>query len=801
MKLPHLTPLCLAIAASSTFLTHVTDVNAAGFVLEEVVVTARKKEETLQDVPVAVTSMSADDLVALNLSQTSELGSFTPGLYIEQAPAQGGSTSKVTLRGQVQTDSLITLDPSVGWYIDDVYLARAYGTTNSMFDLTQVEVLKGPQGTLYGRNTTGGTIKLNTAKADPFGEVDGFLSATYGNYDTRRYGGAINLPIIQDKLAIRLAALIDQKNDGHGVAVVKKRDDSSPLPQPLNILADYDQSVSSVEEVGTRDNDLWRLGATFQASDALRFLFSYETNSSVMVAASRNMSEEAPWAGDVSTTPAFLPLGRRADQGYYDADLNTTNISFSDTTTSAFTIEYDLTDTIQTKLVYGYRETDTAFDSDVDGTSIPLVSFEDLFLQYAEQQSLELQIGGLSFDGALDWIAGLYFFDEEGFDESKAGGILSNAGGNLYNLNHGDAENISKSAFVSGTLMLTDSLSTTLGVRATEDEKSLLATNYYARLATGDIGPDRTGPDGSSNNCGMDKLDPPPNANFNDCTWYASDTYKFISWTASVDWRLNDDAMIYLKNASSSRSGGQNARGGGGESAKPFDPETATDIELGLKSTWFDNSLRLNAAYYHTFYSDIQQSLLVVVASGQDVRLATQVYNAAKADIDGFEIDAEWVITSNLKFAMTGAYLSWEFEEGKFILPSAPELEGSARLNYLVPMDAGDLMFDLNVSSRSKSFANAANGQDDIDSYNAATAQSVTLLGARISFDMPNTGLNVAFWGRNLEDKKYATTAQLIVVDAGTTAGLGMSTGNNVALANAPLGEPRTYGLDIRYDF
>ncbi len=234
MKLPHLTPLCLAIAAaSSTFLTHVTDVNAAGFVLEEVVVTARKKEETLQDVPVAVTSMSADDLVALNLSQTSELGSFTPGLYIEQAPAQGGSTSKVTLRGQVQTDSLITLDPSVGWYIDDVYLARAYGTTNSMFDLTQVEVLKGPQGTLYGRNTTGGTIKLNTTKADPFGEVDGFLSSTYGNYDTRRYGGAINLPIIQDKLAIRLAALIDQKNDGHGVAVVKKRDESSPLPQPL----------------------------------------------------------------------------------------------------------------------------------------------------------------------------------------------------------------------------------------------------------------------------------------------------------------------------------------------------------------------------------------------------------------------------------------------------------------------------------------------------------------------------------------------------------------------------------------
>ncbi|NKI16530.1 TonB-dependent receptor [Spongiibacter sp. KMU-166] len=793
--------LCLAIASLIPLSTLTSQASAAGFALEEVIVTARKKEETLQDVPVAVTSMSADDLVALNLSQTSELGSFTPGLYIEQTPAQGGSTSKVTLRGQVQTDSLITLDPSVGWYIDDVYLARAYGTTNSMFDLTQVEVLKGPQGTLYGRNTTGGAIKLNTAKADPFGEVEGFLSATHGNYDTRRYGGAINLPLISEKLAIRLAGQIDQKNDGHGRVVVYKRDDSAALPQPLNILNDYNQNVDSVEEVGTRDNDLIRLGVTLEATDSLRLLFSYEDNSSILTSPSRNLSQEDPWAGDASTTPAFLPLGRRDNQGYYDAELNAINISYSDTITSAFTVEYDITDSIQAKLVYGYRETDTAFNSDIDGTSVPLATFEGLFEQFAEQESVEAQLGGLAFDGGLDWIAGLYFFEETGFDESKAGGILSNAGGNLYNLNRGDAVNKSQSAFVSGTLMLSEELSATLGVRATEDEKSLLVTNYYARLATGDVGPDRSNPDGTSNNCGMDRNSPPPNANFENCTWQGSDTYNFISWTASVDWRLTDDAMLYLKNASSSRSGGQNARGGTEDSAKPFDPETATDIELGLKSTWLDNSLRVNAAYYHTFYEDIQQTILTQVVSGSDVRLATQVYNAAEADLDGVEMDVEWVISPSLMLAVTGAYLTWEFEEGSFILPSAPELEGSARLNYLVPLEGGELMFDVNVTSRSKSLSNAVNGQDDIDKFDAATAQSVTLLGARVSFAMHDYGVNVAVWGRNLEDKEYATTAQLVQVDAGTTAGLGASTGNNVALANAPLGEPRTFGLDIRYDF
>src|SRR5690606_6573615 len=123
---------------------------------------------------------------------------------------------KTTIRGQVQTDSIGTVDPSVGWYIDDVYLARTTGTVASMFDLERVEVLKGPQGTLYGRNTTGGAIKLITTKADTSGELGGYVTAGISNLGANKVGGAVNIPLVEDVLAVRLVALSDQIDDGYG---------------------------------------------------------------------------------------------------------------------------------------------------------------------------------------------------------------------------------------------------------------------------------------------------------------------------------------------------------------------------------------------------------------------------------------------------------------------------------------------------------------------------------------------------------------------------------------------------------
>jgi iron complex outermembrane receptor protein len=741
---------------------------AEGFTIEEVLVTARKKQETLQDVPVAVTSMSADDLKALNLSDTQDLGSFSPGVHIEPAPAQGGSIAKVTIRGQVQTDNLITLDPSVGWYIDDVYLARAYGTANSLFDISRIEVLKGPQGTLYGRNTTGGAIKILTEKADPTAELSGFVTGGVGNYKSHKVGGAINIPLIPNKLAIRLAAQADKRENGFGEITIYDRFTQSP--------------TGETSEVGTRDNEVYRLGVTYDPSEELRVLMSYEHNSSYMTMASRNFSGEPGFTGDEPTPPGYFPL-TRSSTDYYDSAANNGNYSDAKADTLALTLEYTLSENLQTKLVYGNRDVDTAYMSDIDGTGVPVSQFNFPFEQTATQDSLEWQISGLALDGLVDWIAGLYYFEEDGFDLSRSGGLSTYGTGVDYNYSFGEAENKSQSAFVSGTFALAEDLNATLGVRMTEDEKAFFSQQYAVPLGVA------SNPGPSAAACRIDAASPPPNADFNQCTWSDSEAYKFISWTASVDWRLNEDIMTYVKSSSSSRSGGQNARGIDAETSKPFDEETATDIELGVKSELFENSVKLNAAYYHTFYQDTQQTNLISTPSG----LITQVVNAGDANIDGVEVEAQWVITPNWMLTMTAGYLDWEFDKPDSgsapILPSAPEFEGTARLNYFMPTAAGDWTFDLNASSRSKLLGNMSSGQDGIDAFPAATSGSLTLIGARAQLDVKNTNLNVSFWARNLEDKEYSTS------------GLNIFVPGQLAISNQPLGEPRTFGVDVTYNF
>jgi iron complex outermembrane receptor protein len=755
----------VAVAMASTIQLPVF---AEGFTIEEVVVTARKKDESLQDVPVAVTSMSSDDLKALNLSDTQDLGSFSPGVHIEPAPGQGGSIAKVTIRGQVQTDNLITLDPSVGWYIDDVYLARAYGTANSLFDVSRIEVLKGPQGTLYGRNTTGGAIKILTEKADPNAELNGFVTAGVGNYNSQKVGGAINIPVIADVLAIRLAAQKDERKDGFGTQTIYDRFTQAP--------------TGETADVGTRDNEVYRLGVTYDPTENLRVLLSYEQNSSYVTMASRNFSTEPSFTGDEPTPGTVFPLQRNSSD-FYDSASNYENYSDAESDTLSLSFEYDLTDNVQMKVVYGNRDVDTAYLSDIDGTGAAVSQFSFPFEQVAEQDSLEWQISGLAFDGFLDWIAGVYYFEEEGYDLSRSGGLSTYAAGTDYNYSFGEGENKSKSAFVSGTFSLTEAVNATLGVRFTEDDKAFKSQAYAVPLGV----PSNPGP--STAACRIDAASPPPNADFNQCTWSDSKTYDFISWTASVDWRLNEEIMTYVKAASSSRSGGQNARGLDAVTSQPFDEETATDIELGVKSELFDNSLKLNAAYYHTFYEDTQQTNLVNTPSG----LITQVVNAGNADIDGIEVDAQWVITPNWMLTVTAGYLDWSFDKPASgptpILPSAPEFEGTARLNYFLPTSIGDWTFDLNASSRSKLLGNISSGQTGIDNFDAATTQSITLLGARAQLDVKDTNLNVSLWVRNLQDKEYSTS------------GLNIYFPGSLAISNQPMGEPRTFGVDLTYKF
>ena len=704
----------------------VTPTDQAKYALEEIVVTARKKTETLQDVAASISAYTGDTLANLNITQAAELAEVTPGVTIEP-PAVGNATSaKVTIRGQVQSDNLITLDPSVGWYLDEIYLARAYATNLSLFDVQRVEVLKGPQGTLYGRNTTGGAVKIVTAKADPSGEVSGFITGNIGNFDSRTIGGAVNLPLVSQKFAVRLTAQADERD---GYAHVD-------LINPATFAPEGRRAV------GDKDSDLVRVNATWLPTENLSIWAGYEHGKTELTYLHYNLVGDSLFGG-------------RSSDDFYRAQLNTIPRSTANADTFNLTGEYRFTANVATKLVLGYRDVESTFDSDVDGTAVPIAGFAEPLKQQAHQFSAEWQLSAPLFNDKVDLITGLYYFSEKGSDESNSLGDLS---GFLISRIYGLADkNESQSVFLHTTTHLTDRVDFNAGLRYTKDTKALYKENELFA------------PDGTFLLCSNSDpaVDPAT------CSTSREDSFKFPSWNVGFDWHVSPDLMLYVKGASASRSGGQNVRGLDAASSQPFDRETATDIEIGIKSEFWNRRARLNASYYHTFYEDIQQSNLVQTPRG----LATFVVNAGKADIDGIEAELTLVVTDEFSLTTTAGYLDWKFDDYGPVLNSAPKYEFSAAAHYEHPVSFGAFKADLNYAWRDKYFP--ATNRDTLAAFKEATVDSLGLLNGRVTFDVSAWDLSVSLWGKNLTDEEYSNVGIVIFAPPMLT------------INNATIGEPR----------
>jgi iron complex outermembrane receptor protein len=714
--------------------------------LEEIIVSARKSDESLQSVPVAVSAFTADDLQSMNFTSTEQLTRSTPSLLIEP-PAGGNSTAaKVTIRGQNQSDSLITLDPSVGWYLDDVYLARAYGTVASLFDAERIEVLKGPQGTLYGRNTTGGAVKIITTKAEVSSGLSGYVTGGIGNYDARKIGGAINIPLIDNALAARLVVLKD-KADGFAHVELHGKNDPSVIVDPN-------------AEAAFRNMEMYRLNITLAATDALSVQVGYEHSDLDISTLQKGTSPSV-----------FGPAP--TDLGFYKAALNHLPRSKTKADTANLTVDYDISDSLTTRFIFGWRKLDSKYDSDVDGSPVNWLSFNKPLVQKDEQYSYEWQIAGNAAQEQLDWIAGIYYFDEDGLDESNSGGVLN---GGLNNKVYGRAnKNESKSIFFNGTLHLTDRLNFNGGLRYTKDDKPLYKINTYTDLDT-DV----------FISCGL--APDTPNFNAAECSSNTGAKYEYVSWTVGFDYQIADDVMIYIKGSEASRSGGQQMRGAVGAASESFDPETATDVELGLKGQFWDNRIRLNADAYRTFYNDIQQTSLRI-SGGTPI---TVVANENRAVIDGIEVELTALVTDNFTITASGSMIDWRFKNlNSFgnhpVLPSTPDKQYSVRFDYVLPIVLGEMKFSANYAWRDGYYGNVGEGgRERAQLIPESNTDSLGLVGARISLDIERWGATVALWGNNLTDEKYQQSPLLI---------------GDTGLVVQTIGEPRTYGLEATKRF
>ena len=779
--------------------------------LEEIVVTARKVAENLQDVPIAITVLSGEELRTRSVREFSDLANFTPG-FSARASNSGLTSIALTIRGQVQEDTLATLDPSVGTYVDGINWARAYGLNSGLLDVSSAQVLKGPQGTLFGRNTTGGALVITTN--DPvIGDLSGRLSLSYGRFDEREAIGVVNVPL-GEKVAVRLAGQV-YKRDGYLRNVVGPN--ATTQFGPAVAFFFKKRYVGSLNGAKFEDRDRINLRGKvlLKPADNVDLLFSAEYFDADDSGPARQFTGAFPaftfvpgsvynvsstaalFAGLVSGGPApTTPANAATTTALGLATLNTLAAartpgvytsnelanSFVRTQTYNFIGSID-TDWGQVKLLTNYRHIAAATQTDNDGS--PFAIHSSGFRQRLKQMSGELQFTGNAFNDAVKFAAGAFVFHESGFDQSLS--ITVPALNPNSGHNHGVIDNDSVGIYSQATWQFTDQFSFTGGLRYSVDDKGAdVRPNNYNRttgLTTCNLVP------GASFNFGFEVVGP------TQCSRRRRDSFGGWSYTAGFEWKPNNDTLLYVKTAKGFRSGGQNLRAATPAAFIPFQPETAYSYEVGAKVELLDRRLRVNLSAYTTTVKNIQKSTVVPLATAPFI--TTVIGNAGKAQFRGGEIEIQALLFEGFRVSASGALVDPKYKQFADALNdrSNERFRFVAKRQFTVAADyetalTGDIGAKLHIDYawRSKMatdpyfFAANPSNQAIID---ATTAPALGLLGARATLLFGDT-YELAVYGRNLTNERPNVNDQLI-------AGLGYVAGQRQ--------EPLTYGVTGTFKF
>jgi iron complex outermembrane receptor protein len=720
-----------------------------GFALEEVVVTARRRVERLQDVPVAVTALSAQDIQRANISRTDELQRVAPGFSVTPAPFGNGPLAP-TIRSQRQPLSNLVYDQSVNTYFAEVVQARPIGLNTAFFDIGSIQVLKGPQGTLFGRNATGGALLITPAP--PTGDFGGYARATVGNYKTHNIEGAVNLPVTE-ALQLRLAGRIGRR-DG------------------------YVESQSTGNELDNERTEAIRLSvrlappdSRFSTTAVLDYLHEHDSGAVFR-----------PLVINPAGATALVFPGIIADTAQVNAEgFHASSAATPQNGTRIFSwgasliSEFELTDDLKLKHIFGYRKIKGLLQFDLDGTRFRVVDGTDALR--ARQYTHEVQLLGTALDGNLDFIVGAYTFRETGSDPQVTIAF------NVPQFNFLYARNKSRSVFGQATYRIPaiQGLSVTLGGRQTWDKRYMndSATRLgVCSILTADAG-------------GVPR---------NPCFGEGSVKFDKVTYTASVEYKPTEDVLVYAAHRKGYRTGGFAAAPRRPSEFIPYRPEVVSDIELGLKATYRFGGMvgRTNLAVYTAKYTDIQRSFSFIV--NQIPRSA--IINAADARVKGVELEQMWRPLPHLELSVGYALSDAKYKT--FITPDgrdysdspfsgAPKHAVNGQIRWDVPMgdELGELAFQVSGAYRSKTVAY------DVISYNVATRTVLPQLvipsyhtfDARIDWTkvMGHENLSAALWVKNLTNEDYVTTLTLDYAAVGISSGL--------------LGPPRTYGLELNVAF
>jgi iron complex outermembrane receptor protein len=763
----------------------------------DIIVTARRRAEAQQSVPITITALSATTLARQNVTDTIALSRSTPSLNITRS-ASGGNSTYVLLRGLGGVEALPGQDQIVGVYVDEVPQARQEGGNLPFFDLSNVQVLYGPQGTLFGRNSVAGAILYQTQR--PTDKLEGNVEVELGNYRQRWLTGMLNVPIAEG-LALRVAGQIRRRRG-------------------------YIQEVNSGTGLGSQHSESWRASLRWQPSDKLTsdvILSGFHADETQLGGAvfgakaitgptcAFNIANPAPsfanaacYYGPGAPVPRFLaaigqlpPSAVAAYASYPSVSQSiadnlaagTQGIALSfipravDKSFAATNINaYELSDAVTLRAILGYRQVSSRQRQSGVGMEAP--AFEINGSLNSRQYSGELQLQGQVLDDQLQFTTGVFYFREksESFSGALAFGYDPNS--QPFSTSGGTAINTSYSGYAQTTFRPSgfDRFSLTTGARYTWDKRELeVRSGGYLQNGL---------QLGTQTSCSL--IDPNsstgatlPLAN---CRLSNAAKYNVPTWLITADYKVLDETLVYATYSRGYRSGGFNVRSL--FTPRSFRPEKADNFEVGVKSVLRvgDASIRFNADHWWLKYRDIQ-SVAVVSLPGPPFT-ATDIINSNSLKLHGFEIDASIEPIRGLTLRSFVGHVQGKYDEflaGGLTLTDLPfgaaKWSWGANASYIHDLgDIGTLDLSANFSERSGALNSVVPSTDQVRSPTLASANFRVALS-----DIGGTGFGVAGYVRNVGD-----AARQI-----TVPGTNLVTGG----AGVNFTEPTFYGFDISYRF
>jgi iron complex outermembrane recepter protein len=781
-----------AIALATAFFSGNAQAQEANAADEgEILVTARRSEESLQSTPVSITAFNEESLRSANITQTSDLMLKTPGVYL--TGSGGRENSVFQIRGQSKALSGSN-SPAVVSYFADVP-QPTFGSGVSVYDMKSVQVLKGPQGTLFGRNTTGGAVLFYPN--EPGYETEGYAQVGYGRFDDKLLEGAITLPLAKDAVALRIAGKYN-KRDGwtKNIGLGGDLDDTNVRAFRASLLVEPAAGIKNLTIL-----DWYR---------------NYYTGDGVVL---QSVSPNPALIDLLGVRPAilnFLTAQQARGPRVVDSDISP---AINRTRRWGLTnrTDIDLSDKVQLANIFGYRKTYVEYNINTDGVPLllssfgaPLTSLNAGAINHVEQFTNEVQISGSALDDKLDWLLGGFYLHSKPYGPTGTGNSIGAAvipglipARNFETFQYSFYTEKSKAVFANVNVKLdsvVDGLRLNAGIRYTWDKVSAcVATDNITQgqLSAADCATGAAPLIGASTN---------------------RTSSKAPTWTLGLDWQVNSDLFTYVVTRRGYRSGGVNTPTFGG-TLTPFQgygPEKVTDVEAGIRSEWDlggGAKARLNLSGFMGFYDDVQVPLSGLFTNAacvagdpvfgrapftpdgdcnpnNDPQTGVMLANAGKSKVSGIDIDGMIAPTENLSFTFAANFMDTKTRSFTAPAPLVPYIpNGEVPFNmvakrtfalgaqYNLPLNSlGEMVFNADYYHTSKvSFA-----EDVLAAHGIANFRlSLNEVGGR--------PLDVSFYMTNAFDKKYPA--------------VGAVSGSGLGYFSAIMGAPRQFGASVRYRF